>query len=1303
MSILNFSLNGVRVSLHDADPRQTLLEYVRDTAKLTGTKRSCLQGGCGACVVNIQRFDATTNEWIAKPVNACLKPLASCDGAVITTVEGIGSERRGCHPVQERIAGHHGMQCGFCTPGFVMSAFSLLKEHGAPTAKQVVESFDGNICRCTGYRNLMNVSESFSHEASPGCKDLAALFPPFDANNERLVQQPTPPAPSSKVLTAGGVTWHAPTSLKELLFLKAKEPRAAFVLGDTAKGIRSAAYETFDGKAPHLLYLGNVPELNILAEHSGNLIAGGAVRIQHLVDALEQRSSQVPYAKHMAEAMTCIAQRHLRAEAGWAGNLWITRTGFPGDLFTILLAADAAVSYIARNEPEKTVSLGQLASPGVVPPSALLTKLHIPLKASGTFRYYRVGQRQFLSRSLANGAFFVDVDPSTRKVREARVAIGVYALTPKRVASAEKIIVGGGLDTQTLKNAISAVHTELDAEFSEETPFMTVNNPEGKDQYRRTLPDSFLFKFFQEAQAACGLKAWRLEDLGRLPTVPLQRSELTFQEHPGREAKPQLSAPALATGEFRYTDDTPIQSLYGCLVLSECATGTLTGIDTSEALQSEGVLGVITATDIPGANSCGFVPGEEPVFVPVGGNIMTVGQQIAVVVATSYRLAKRAAAVVKVSVDGAGHGALTSLEDAIQAKSVLEGAALIEVNQGNAEEALKKAHRVVQGETFVQGQHAFPMEKQATLAVPEERGGMTLYSATQAADFERAIVAGVLNVHGRGSEVVVKMARAGGGFGAKISRNMPVAAAAAVAAHKLERPVRIAPTADEEQVSVGGRHNFKAQYEVGFAPDGRIQGCKVELWGNGGCTHDFSGFLFLEVAEAVSGVFDWGGNFRVDLHGMRTNVPSNSAVRAFGNPQASHITQTILESVASAVGRPIEDIFEMNMMSAKTAFHPTGQAMDFYNADSLFLKLKSDARFLERSAQIESFNRAHRWRKRGISMVPLCYGHTYVYAAGTSAQVNVNGSDGSVTVHHGGCEIGQGIHTKVAQVVALTLGCPLEVVRVGHTNTEIVPNARFTGGSIASEVVCESARRACFQINEVLQKHRADLKLNAENGAEPTFAEVVAQANGILGNQELLSKTGVYIPGGNKYWMNERGEPDGEHHTNYFTFGAGCSEVEVDVLTGEMRILRSDLLYDVGNSLNPGIDIGQVEGAFSFGVGYYFTEEPLFDKRGVEMSQGVWEYKPPMATEMPVELHVELLRDNPYEKGVLGSKAVGEPPFMLAYSAVGAVKKAIASARSDASLPPVQDISLPLSVDKIKLACGADSSHFEVDPSQSKL
>ncbi|CAE7229808.1 Aox4 [Symbiodinium natans] len=1191
--VLRFHLNGELVEVIGADPRQLLIEFLRDSKGLTGTKRSCLQGGCGACVVAIQEYDPATSQWRYRSVNSCLKPLVACHGTSITTVEGVGTERKCLHQVQKRIAENHGMQCGFCTPGMVMNTYALLRAGGKPTAEESMQNYDGNICRCTGYRNLVQASESFASDASPEAEALAQRCGHHDANLcdklSGVEHKGMDRVLKSVQFTKDDFTWYAPMSLQEVLQIKQEKPRAMYIVGDTAKGIRQAAYEVANGRATDVIALRNAALASMGTATCGGLTIGGALTIQHITDALEKyqkEHSGLQWPTALAEAVKNVAQHHLRSEAGWAGNLLITvQRGFPSDLFPALLAADAEVSYVTKSTEETRIPLSQF-KPGAVPFNALLTKLHIPNLQGSFYKYFRVGQRKWLSHCFAGGGFRVVLD-SAKKVTEARVCS----------YQAESALVGATLDTETLQKAIAALHQEL--EFAGEAQFQTIDNPEGKeilvvqdlDAYRRQLPDSYVFKFFKEAQAFFGIKQWPAEELGSLALKPLKAGQLTFQEQPGLDNKPQLSAMGMTTGSVKYTDDQPMPGLFGYPVLSEVATGKLEHLDTMQAFKVDGVVDIVTAVDVPGKNDCGFAP-----------------------------------------------GAIITLDQAIAAESFLDGAHFKNsIDKGDLEAGYKSSDLVFEGSTYVIGQHAFPMEKQTALAVPEEKKGMTECALADPVSPCTIRLAGVLGIPG--SFVVCKQTRAGGMF----------------------KP-----------------SHFDSSH---------FDRCDIESWCNGGCTHDFTGFLNLEMGEAIPSVYDWP-NMRVNVHAMKTNTPSNTAVRSFGSPQGYFVCEAIIEDIAGRLGKVVEEIREINMCTKQNAVTPWGQPMEYYNdatsVDTLWKKLKQDAKYEERAKTCEEFNKANRWRKRAISAVPLAYGHCYAYAAGTGALVNIHGSDGSVTVHHGGCEIGQGIHTKVAQVVAISLGCPLDLVRVADTNSEVVPNARFTGGSITTEVVCEAARQACKQLLQTLKPHREFLKKRDDK--DPSWPELVAAANTVLGHQEKLSATGIFAPTGNKYTTDVEGNTLGKHHGDYFTYGAGVSEVELDVLTGEVRTLRSDILYDVGQSINPGIDIGQLEGAFVWGIGYYMYEEPLRDTRGVERSQGVWAYKPPMAAEVPVEFRVELLRDNPFPKGVLGSKAIGEPPFMLAYSVLGAAKKAIASARKDAGLSEHFKLPMPCTLDAIHQA-----------------
>jgi len=355
----------------------------------------------------------------------------------------------------------------------------------------------------------------------------------------------------------------------------------------------------------------------------------------------------------------------------------------------------------------------------------------------------------------------------------------------------------------------------------------------------------------------------------------------------------------------------------------------------------------------------------------------------------------------------------------------------------------------------------------------------------------------------------------------------------------------------------------------------------------------------------------------------------------------------------------------------------------------MYKNLKTKANFEERKKAVEDFNHHNRWRKRGICALGEKYGVHRGYAEGTSAFINV-GEDGSVIVYHAACEIGQGVHDKVATSVSVTLGCPFEKIRISDTNSDITPGS-FTGGSVGSEAAAEAARLAAIEIKERIQPFK--LKLWAKTpDKEPTWEQVVAEAKH---NSVLLTSTGHFKPLGQAK-DDERSVPWQHHFSDYHTWGAVVSEVEVDILTGEFIILRSDVYYDVGNSLNPLIDAGQAEGAFVFGIGYFLQEEELVSPDGKTVSNNTWTYKPPLAVNIPLDFRVEFLKDSNFPKGVFGCKAVGEPPMILAYSVMSALKQAIRASRVERGLPAYVQMDGPFTIDRRAVAAAVSSEHLKL-------
>jgi len=584
------------------------------------------------------------------------------------------------------------------------------------------------------------------------------------------------------------------------------------------------------------------------------------------------------------------------------------------------------------------------------------------------------------------------------------------------------------------------------------------------------------------------------------------------------------------------------------------------------------------------------------------------------------------------------------------------------------------------------GQKHFYMEPHNAYAIPEE-DGIVVYLPMQWPDCVHGAVAMSLQLPLTKVRAIHR--RAGGGFGGKITFSGWMASLVAVAAMKLQAPVRLLLDRNTDMGMMGGREEMLAKYDVAYEDDGRITAAKFEGILNGGFNIDLSWFTVMSLAGSFTQAYNFS-NVLVSADLVRSNLSCRTAVRGPCEPEASYSVETIIEHIAQLTGLSPQAVREKNLFTGKEPkdqlVAPNGHSLEPYTIPKLWYQLKEQAKFDAKVQEANTFNSNNRWKKRGVSMTPVRY---EVAIHNKSALVNIYG-DGSIVITHAGCEIGQGMNTKVAQVAVYELGkvfegkvkVPLEKVKFGDTDNQVIPNAMFTGGSTGSEGVAEAARRCCGTIVARLVPALAALKDKlTKDGKDPnavTWEALIAFAKGDsinLSAQDL--------------WSGKA--PDAVAYMNY---GAAVSVVEVDVITGEVSILSTDLLYDCGKSLNPAIDIGQCEGAFMMGVGFYLREQSWIEGSGELVSNGTWEYKPPGVKDLPLQFNVELLQNAEFDKGILSSKASGEPPLVLATSVATAVRHAISSARHDIGLDGFFDIPVPLTPDVIVAACGDQQAHF---------
>ena len=755
--------------------------------------------------------------------------------------------------------------------------------------------------------------------------------------------------------------------------------------------------------------------------------------------------------------------------------------------------------------------------------------------------------------------------------------------------------------------------------------------------------------------------------MNRLAAEPLSNPSLIG------EPQPHESARLHVTGRARYLDDIdlPAGTLHAALGISPVAHGRLVGLDLQAVRDSAGVIDVITAADLPGANQCGPVLDDDPILAE--SELVYAGQPVFAVLATSHDLARRAARKAKWNIDPLP--AILDIRTALAEQSfVLPTQTLV---RGEPHAALERCPLRRTGSVSIGGQDHFYLEGQIAIALPQDDGSMLVQSSTQHPSEVQHLVAHAL---GRSShDVTVQCRRMGGGFGGKESQPALFACVAAVLAARTGRPVKLRLDRDDDMLITGKRHDFIADWEVGFEPDGRIRALRIMLASRCGHSADLSGPVndraichvdnayFLEHVEIVS-------------HRCRTHTVSNTAFRGFGGPQGMMAIEAVIDDVARALARDPLDVRRLNFYgSGERNITPYLMEVEDNVLPILADRLEESSRYRERREAVARFNATSPVIRRGIAMTPVKFGISFNAQMFNQAGALVHVyNDGSVMLNHGGTEMGQGLHTKVMQVVANVFGLPISAVRVSTTDTSKVPNTSATAASSGTDLNGKAAEAAALTIRERLTGFAASRyqvsasavsfgegQVSLGDGRQVPFAQLVRAA---YVARISLSSTGFYRTP--KIHWDPRtltGRP-----FFYFAYGMAAAEVAVDTLTGETRVLRVDVLHDVGSSLNPALDIGQIEGGLLQGIGWLTAEELWWNGAGELKTHAPSTYKIPSARDWPVDARISLLDLPNREDTIHRSKAVGEPPLMLAIAVFHALRDAVASC-GPAGVCPVLD------------------------------
>ncbi|WP_084644918.1 xanthine dehydrogenase molybdopterin binding subunit [Oceanobacter kriegii] len=771
----------------------------------------------------------------------------------------------------------------------------------------------------------------------------------------------------------------------------------------------------------------------------------------------------------------------------------------------------------------------------------------------------------------------------------------------------------------------------------------------------------------------------------------------------GAVGKPSKHESAVqhVSGSARYVDDLiePANGLYAAVIRSPIAKGTLSKLDLSAVKASPGVVTVMTIDEVPGHKDIGPVFPGDPLMTST--EVKFFGQVLAVVAASTEMQARRAAqkAVIEFDPSAAGYNQpLLDPRKAVAKNSLVRPSHYMTL--GDVDAAFAQSAQVLEAKQHVGGQEHFYLEGQVSLAMPTEEGGMLVYTSSQHPSEVQKLVAEVLDIPL--NRVTVDMRRMGGGFGGKESQAAQWACLAALLADKTGRAVKLRLPRQDDMIMTGKRHPFANQYRIGIDAEGLIQAADIEVIGDCGNSPDLSDAIVDRAMFHADNAY-FLPNARIAGHRALTNTVSHTAYRGFGGPQGMMIIERAMDDIARAVGKDPLDVRKLNLygtdsVNPERSMTPYHQQVEFNYLPEIIEQLEDSSDYRARRTAIREYNKTSPILKKGLALTPIKFGISFTlqHLNQAGALIHIY-TDGSIQVNHGGTEMGQGLHTKVGQIVAQTLGVKLESIQVTATRTDKVPNTSPTAASSGTDLNGKAAQNAALTLKQrlveflVAEKSTAENPLTAESivmedgmvswgssddSNEPetmTFAELVQAA---YVGRISLSSTGYYRTP--KIWY-DRDQAKGRPFF-YFALGAAVSEVLVDTLTGEYKVTRVDILHDVGRSINPAIDRGQIEGGFIQGMGWLTTEELVWHEDGRLLSNNPATYKIPAIGDTPPVFNVELYEHANDEATVYNSKAVGEPPFMLAISVWSALRDAVSSL-SDYTISP--DLDAPATPERV--------------------
>lgn len=1006
-----------------------------------------------------------------------------------------------------------------------------------------------------------------------------------------------------------------------------------------------------------------------------------------IIDKLNQLIKSLPEPKsrcfHALLSMLCtVGGTQIRNLSSLGGNLCSAAP--TSDVVPVLLAARSQITVSSASSGRRTLNLTQDFLPSYrkvsLASDEVLLSILIPYTTENDYCLaFAQNRRKDDDRAVVNVCYWLSFNNTNqnnneRVIEDIRIAYGGVTATTKLSTVTRAALIGRKWN----EDIIPLSYDKLLEEYH-----IDVSAPGGMAQYREILICSFFLKFFSIISNTIKI-SWAaintepiLDTLQRGSSRSIQVYNETSDEQSEHDTigmpLPHKSALQHATGEAIFCDDnTPKNNeLFAHVILSKRPHAKITSIDPSAALAMPGVVDCITHRDVPknGSNNFG-VNGDEFLFVTT--EVQHVGQLIALVIAEDRITARKAAGMVKIVYEDLP--AIFTIEEAIEQASFHSYDHSL--SNGDTPLGFSQADHISTGEMHVGGQEHFYLETHSCIVTPEsENNEVEIICGTQSVAHTQHSISTALGIPN--NRVTVRCKRIGGGFGGKFSSINQLAACVSIASVKLKRPIRCQLEREDDMTWSGHRCPILAKYKVGYSNQGKLIALEMNIYTN-------SGYVQGDTKDGLDSAILHCCNvyhiphLKIYGHLCKTNITRMVAMRGVTLPQVFIVIESMINNIASELKFAPHLIRKINFYGEELV-SCCGVPVESDVIERCWDRLISEVDMDNLYKSISVFNSEHRYRKRGLCLIPVLFPLGFSEASNAYALVHII-KDGCVLLSHGGIEMGQGLYIKLIQVCAKALSIVPSKVHISETATNTIANANVSGGSFTSDNNGMAILDACRQLNERLMPIK-------KSKPDATWEEWISEA---FNSKINLSAHGYYNYEGMSWnWKSGSGRP-----CLYYTYGAACSVVELDVLTGEHLVLKSDIVMDVGKSLNPAIDIGQIEGAFMQGVGLFTMEELLYlntdygDKvRGETLCRGPTKYKIPSIQNVPLEFNVRLLHNSNNIKSVYGSKGIGEPPLFLGSSIYFALLNAIQSARCDYETPPLLNYDSPLTVEKIRLAC----------------